>query len=284
MQERTIQWFPGHMAKTKRLIKENLSSVDVILELLDARIPKSSKNPDIEGLVFPKPIIIILNKCSLADPESTKRWERFFCDKGRTVILTDCSTGQGLDKIEPVIKKVLNEKIERNIEKGMAGRQLRAMVLGIPNVGKSSLINKLCGFKKAQVEDRPGVTLNKQWIKTKIGIELLDMPGVLWPKFNDRTIGENLAITGAIKDSILQTDEIALVLCARLKGRFPDLLSERYKIQKELISELEPYDIFCEIGKNRGFLMKGGEIDEERCAAMLLDEFRGAKIGRITLE
>lgn len=281
---KTIQWFPGHMAKTKRIIRENLSSVDIILELLDARIPKSSKNPDIEGLVYPKPILIVLNKCSLADPGGNRKWEEYFLNRGRTVLLTDCVTGQGLDRIGPAIRQTLREKIDRNTEKGMAGRPLRAMVLGIPNVGKSFLINRLCGYKKARVEDRPGVTREKQWIKTEIGIELLDMPGVLWPKFSDPLVGENLAITGAIKDSILQTEEIAVALCGRLRDHFPRLLSERYRIPEETVRELEPYGLFCEIGRKRGFLIKGGEIDEQRCAAILLDEFRGAKIGRITLE
>ena len=279
-----IQWFPGHMAKTKRLIKESLSSVDVVIELLDARIPKSSKNPDLEELVSPKPIITILNKASLADPNASAAWKRKYEEKEKNIIIADCINGNGISELEAEVKRVLREKIERYAKKGMSGRTVKAMVLGIPNVGKSSLINKLSGSKKANVENRPGVTLNKQWVKTKIGLDLLDMPGVLWPKFNDKTVGENLAITGAIKDTVLQTDEIAIALCQRLKTRYPDLLCSRYSLEKEEIENLDAYDIFELIGRKRGILMKGGDVNFDRCAAMLLDEFRHGKIGRITLE
>ena len=279
-----IQWFPGHMAKTKRLIKESLSEVDIVLELLDARIPKSSKNPDLEALVTAKPIITLLNKASLADPDASALWKKRYAEWGKTLIITDCVSGKGIDELEREVKRVLADKIERYREKGMAGRTVKAMVLGIPNVGKSSLINKLSGAKKAAVENRPGVTLTKQWVKTTIGLELLDMPGVLWPKFDERAVGENLAATGAIKDTVLQKDEVAMALCERLKKRYPDLLSARYGLEKSEIEELDGYDIFELIGKKRGLLMRGGEVNADRCSTMLLDEFRRGVIGRITLE
>lgn len=279
-----IQWFPGHMAKTKRLIKESLGEVDVIIELLDARIPKSSKNPDLEALVSPKPIITLLNKAGLADPNSSSLVKKRYEERGKKLIITDCLSGRGIDELEAEIKHVLAEKIRRYEEKGMTGRTVKAMILGIPNVGKSSLINRICGTKKANVENRPGVTLTKQWVKTTIGLELLDMPGVLWPKFDDRAIGENLAITGAIKDTVLQKDEIAMALCLKLKKRYPSLLCERYSLEKDEIEDLDGYDIFELIGKKRGILQRGGEVNFDRCATMLLDEFRRGVIGRITLE
>jgi ribosome biogenesis GTPase A len=279
-----IQWFPGHMAKTRRMIKENLSCVDVIIELLDARIPRSSKNPEIVTLTEPKPVITVLNKASLADPAANARWLSIYEKEGKHAVLADCIDKKGLDAVVAEVKRVLADKIERNTSRGMAGRQVKAMVLGIPNVGKSSLINSLSGQKKANVENRPGVTLNKQWIKTPHGIDLLDMPGVLWPKFEDRRVGENLAITGAIKDKVLQSDEIAMVLCAKLKAKYPALLCERYGLVPEEIEDLDGYDIFEKIGRARSLLSRGGEVDFNRCATMILDEFRCAKIGRITLE
>ncbi|MBQ7897325.1 MAG: ribosome biogenesis GTPase YlqF [Clostridia bacterium] len=279
-----IQWFPGHMAKTKRLIRESLNEVDVVIELLDARIPKSSKNPDLEELVSSKPVITLLNKASLADPNASALYKKRYEEKGKKLIITDCVSGKGLDELEEEVKNVLKDKIERYKEKGMTGRTVKAMVLGIPNVGKSSLINKLTGAKKANVENRPGVTLTKQWVKTGIGLDLLDMPGVLWPKFDDRIVGENLAITGAIKDTVLQKDEVAMVLCLKLKKRYPDLLCSRYDLEKSEIEDLDGYDIFELIGRKRGLLIKGGEVNFDRCATMLLDEFRRGVIGKITLE
>ncbi len=279
-----IQWFPGHMAKTKRIISENLNQVDVIIELLDARIPRSSKNPDLEKLVSPKPIITLLNKSGLADPNASAEWKRRYEEKGRVLIVTDCITGKGISELEDEVKKVLADKIKRYNDKGMIGRTVKAMVLGIPNVGKSSLINKLSGKKAANVENRPGVTRDKQWVKTNIGLDLLDMPGVLWPKFDERVIGENLAITGAIKDTVLQKDEIAMILCQRLKKRYPELLCQRYSLELSEIEELDSYDIFEMIGRKRGLLIKGGEVNFERCASVILDEFRHGTIGRITLE
>lgn len=281
MPGQNIQWFPGHMAKTRRLIGENLSNVDIIIELLDARIPVSSKNPEITRLIGSKPMVSLLNKSSLADPDMTARWKRRLEGEGGGVIVTDCISGRGLGDIEPTVRAVLREKIERYDAKGMSGRSLKAMILGIPNVGKSSLINRLCGSKKTAVEDRPGVTLQKQWVKTDIGIELLDMPGVLWPKFDDRVVAENLAITGAIKDDVLYLDDITLALLDRLRKHYPDLLAARYKLSDV---DMTPLELLEAIGKKRGFLISGGEIDYDRCCIMILDEFRGGKIGRITLD
>lgn len=283
MQEKQIQWFPGHMAKTRRMISENLKNVDIVIEILDARIPRSSRNPEISRLIGQKPSLILLNKCSLADPAMTKGWVNFYTSDSSVCIATDCITGEGLKAIAPAVKGILSEKVERYEKKGMNGRTLKAMVLGIPNVGKSSLINKLCGSKKAKVENRPGVTLDKQWFATSVGLDLLDMPGVLWPKFDDRTVGENLALTGAIKDSILDIESLAAVLCSRLAKSYPALLCARYKLES-IPEELQPYQVVELIGKKRGFLVSGGEINTERTANMLLDEFRSGKIGRITLD
>ena len=279
-----IQWFPGHMAKTKRLIKESLADVDIVLELLDARTPYSSMNPDLAQLIGEKPSLLLMNKAALADPTLSEGFKNSFKKtRQKDVILVDCVSGAGLDKVAPAIRERLSEKLERYAAKGMHGRRLRAMIVGIPNVGKSTLINRLAGGKKAKAEDRPGVTVTKQWIPTSIGVDLLDMPGVLWPKFGDRVIGENLAMTGAIKDSILDIEEIAMLLCVRLRALYPELFYARYKLTSAC-DELEPYDLFLEVGRKRGFLVGGGEVNTQRTAEMLLDEFRGGKIGRITLE
>ncbi|MBR3966617.1 MAG: ribosome biogenesis GTPase YlqF [Clostridia bacterium] len=280
-----IQWFPGHMAKTRRMITEHLKQVDVVIEILDARIPYSSHNPEIMKIIEQKPMITLLNKASLADPDKTARFVKKYTAGNRVCLATDCITGEGMNKIAPVIKEVLSEKLKRYEEKGMSGRKLRAMVVGIPNVGKSSLINKISGNKKAKVENRPGVTVDKQWVSTTIGIDLLDMPGVLWPKFDDRAVGENLAITGAIKDSVLEIEAIALALVSRMRNMYPALLCERYKLGEiSQYDETDDYELFRIIGKKRGFLISGGEINEERTANMLLDEFRAGKLGRITIE
>ena len=284
MQSEVIQWFPGHMAKTRRLISENLKEVDIIIEILDARIPYSSKNPEIARLIGDKPCLTILNKASLADKKITQKWIEYYKNSGKYAISVDCITGEGLSLISGAVKKILSDKIERYENKGM-NKKLRAMFVGIPNVGKSSLINKICGSKKAKVENRPGVTLNKQWIPTNIGFDLMDMPGVLWPKFEEKAVGENLAITGAIKDAILDTEYIAVVLCARLKALAPDLFMARYKIKENELSACETdYEVFELVGRKRGFLISGGEINTERTAATLLEEFRSAKIGAISLE
>ena len=285
MPSQTIQWFPGHMAKTRRLISENLKNVDVVIEILDARIPYSSRNPEIVRLCSDKPSIILLNKSSLADAEMTQKWACKYSSDNTTCIETDCISGKGLAQIVPAINTLCEKKLARYEEKGMAGRSIKAMVLGIPNVGKSSLINKLSKNKKAKVENRPGVTLDKQWVTTDIGILLLDMPGVLWPKFDDASVGENLAITGAIKDDILDIETIAATLCGRLRDRYPELLCERYKLPAiPSRDEIDDYDLLGLIGRKRGFLVSGGEVNMERTANMLIDEFRAAKIGRITLD
>lgn len=285
MPSQTIQWFPGHMARTRRLITENLKNVDVVIELLDARIPYSSKNPEISRICAEKPSIILLNKATLADPSVTAQWKTRLTNEHTVCIETDCVSGLGLNQIAPTIRKLCSEKLDRYEAKGMVGRPLKAMVVGIPNVGKSSLINRLCGNKKTRVENRPGVTLDKQWVATNIGVLLLDMPGVLWPKFDDPAVGENLALTGAIKDDVLDLEAIACVLCERLRTWYPQLLSTRYKLD-EIPSkkEMDAYELLCLIGRKRGFLVSRGEVNTERTANMLLDEFRSAKIGRISLD
>lgn len=279
-----IQWFPGHMAKTRRMIRECLQLVDLVIEILDARIPYSSKNPEISSLCENKPILTVFNKSSLSDPAVNDRWVSHYRKNGGNPLFIDCKTGVGLNRIEPEIRTVLQEKIRRYENKGMSGKRLKAMVVGIPNVGKSTFINCLAGRVKAKAEDRPGVIVTKQWVTTSAGMDLLDMPGVLWPKFEDRLVGENLAATGAIKDQILDTEAIAVALCGRLFAVAPDKLCARYKLEREALEGLESWQIFELIGKRRGFLMSGGIVNTERTALMLLDEFRSAKIGQISLE
>lgn len=279
-----IQWFPGHMAKTRRLMKEYLPEVDLVLELLDARIPYSSRNPEIEKLLEGKPKITVLTKASLANPTLTAKWvEKYSRQAGATVAI-DSTDNKGIAALDAAVKTVMAQKLQRYREKGMASRHLRAMIVGIPNVGKSSLINRLAGAKKAKVEDRPGVTVNKQWVPTSIGLDLLDMPGVLWPKFEDETVGANLAMTGAIRDQILDIEEIAMLLCQRLMQCAPEEFMKRYKLTPQECKGLDSYDLFELVGRKRGFLISGGEINHERTATMLLDEFRGGVIGKITLE
>lgn len=272
------------MAKTKRLMREALPEVDIILELIDARIPYSSKNPETDGLILEKPKITVFTKSTLANPDLTRLWAKKYTSEGSHTVVIDSTASLGIDSLAEAVRSVLSEKIERYKAKGMSGRRLRAMIVGIPNVGKSSLINRLAGAKKAKVEDRPGVTLNKQWVPTEIGLDLLDMPGVLWPKFEDARVGENLAITGAIRDAILDTEEIAMILCSRLMEVAPKEFMTRYKLSAEETDGLDGYDLFELVGKKRGFLISGGEINHQRTAEMLLDEFRGGKIGKITLE
>lgn len=279
-----IQWFPGHMAKTRRLITENLASVDIVIELLDARIPYSSENPEIKRLTGSKPRVTVLNKYTLADPDACRVWREYYKKNGQSCIFTDCVTGYGLDRMRGEINATLADKIKRYEEKGMAGRHLKAMIVGIPNVGKSSLINRLAGSRSAKVENRPGVTVAKQWVSTSLGIDLLDMPGVLWPKFDEREVGENLSITGAVKDEVVELEAVAYALCERLKRLYPKLLCERYKLDPEFVAGAEPHEIFEAAARKRGLLLKGGEINRDRCADLLLDELRSGKIGRITLE
>ena len=284
MSKNPIQWFPGHMAKTRRVIKECLPQVDIVLELLDARIPYSSKNPEIRQILGDKPKLTVLTKATLADTEISKRWQEYYEGLGEKTVIIDSQSGLGLDKLENAIREILKDKIQRYKDKGMAGRHLKAMIVGIPNVGKSSLINRLGGAAKAKVENRPGVTLTKQWVSTEMGIDLLDMPGVLWPKFEDERVGENLAITGAIRDKILDVEELAMIMCGRLQKVAKNVFYQRYKLTDEECDGLDCYDLFCLIGKKRGFLVSGGEINETRTAEMLLEEFRSSKIGRISLE
>ena len=272
------------MAKTRRMIRECLQLVDLVIEILDARIPYSSKNPEISSLCESKPILTVFNKSSLSDPAVNDRWVSHYRKNGGNPLFIDCKTGVGLNRIEPEIRTVLQEKIRRYENKGMSGKRLKAMVVGIPNVGKSTFINCLAGRVKAKAEDRPGVTVTKQWVTTSAGMDLLDMPGVLWPKFEDRLVGENLAATGAIKDQILDTEAIAVALCSRLFAVAPDKLCARYKLEREALEGLEGWQIFELIGKRRGFLMSGGIVNTERTALMLLDEFRSANIGQISLE
>ena len=279
-----IQWFPGHMAKTRRMMADCLSQVDIVLELLDARIPYSSKNPEIEKLTAGKPKLTVLTKASIADPEMSRKWMEYFEKRGENAVLIDSSDSLGIKNLSDAVKKTLKEKIDRYNAKGMEGRRLKAMVVGIPNVGKSSLINRLSGAKRAKVEDRPGVTVNKQWVTTEIGLDLLDMPGVLWPKFEDETVGQNLALTGAIRDKIIDTEEMAMILCSRLMECAPDKFMARYKLSEDETYGLDGYDLFELVARRRGMLMSGGAVNSSRCAEMLLDEFRGAVIGRITLE
>ena len=285
MPSSVIQWFPGHMAKTKRLITECLPLVDIVIEVLDARIPVSSKNPVLDSLLGQKPRLAVFSKSALADPEASRLWQAYYREKGTETIFYDCRNGENLNAIAPKVREILGEKLERYESKGMTGRKLKAMIVGIPNVGKSSLINALAGSNRAKVENRPGVTLTKQWITTKVGIDLLDMPGVLWPKFEDRIVGENLAITGAIKDDVLDIEQLAVLLVGRLRKIAPEKLSERYKLgDMAQYDDIPDHELFEIIGRKRGFLVSGGEVDWERSANMLLDEFRAARIGRITLE
>ncbi len=285
MPSSVIQWFPGHMAKTKRLITECLPLVDIVIEVLDARIPVSSKNPVLDSLLGQKPRLAVFSKSALADPEASRLWQAYYREKGTETIFYDCRSGENLNAIAPKVREILGEKLERYESKGMTGRKLKAMIVGIPNVGKSSLINALAGSNRAKVENRPGVTLTKQWITTKVGIDLLDMPGVLWPKFEDRIVGENLAITGAIKDDVLDIEQLAVLLVGRLRKIAPEKLSERYKLgDMAQYDDIPDHELFEIIGRKRGFLVSGGEVDWERSASMLLDEFRAARIGRITLE
>ena len=276
-----INWFPGHMVKTKREIQNNLKLVDAVIEIRDARIPKSSKNPDIDTLCAGKPRVILLNKSDLTDPKVTKAWKESLTNDETIVLEVNALKGEGLNAIKPALLKLLKEKHDRLKAKGLAKITTRAMVVGIPNVGKSTFINKMARNNIAKTGDRPGVTKNKQWIKTKLGIELMDTPGVLWPKFEDEIVGLNLAFTGAIKDEIMDTEELALKLVERLQETNPEELMTRYKL-----TELHenPLDNLDAIARKRGAIMAGNQIDYNRIAGIILDEFRGGKIGKISLE
>ena len=278
----TVQWFPGHMAKTRRIIKENLKLVDGVCEIVDARVPESSRNPELDKLIERKPRIVLLNKADLADENATARKIRELKQNGVVALAVDCRSGRGLDKFPSAVKEALSEKIKQNEERGMQGKALRVMVVGIPNTGKSSFINRMAGKYRAKVADRPGVTTTSQWFAIGSGIELLDTPGVLWPKFEDPEVGFKLAFTGSVKDEILDTEEIAVRLLKVMQENYPDRLSERYKISD--FEELEPYELLELIARKRGMLISKGEADTLRASVMLLDEYRGGKLGRITLE
>ena len=276
-----INWFPGHMVKTKREIKENLKLVDAVIEIRDARIPKASSNPDIDDLCKDKPRIIILNKSDLTDTATTKRWVEFLSKDNIKAIPLNSLKGEGIRAIKPALAELLKEKHARLKAKGLVKITTRVMVVGIPNVGKSTFINKMAKNNIAKTGDRPGVTKSKQWIKTSIGIELMDTPGVLWPKFEDEEVALNLAFTGAIKDEIMDIEELALKLVERLTIEYPDNLKLRYKLEELGETPLETMDL---IAKKRGCIVSGGEINYNRISVILLDEFRGGKIGNITLE
>ncbi len=280
--KQNIQWFPGHMTRTKRQIEASLPLIEAVVEIIDARVPASSRNPDLDTLVAGKPRIVLMNKADTADEEATHKWVSFFRRQGMTAIPVDCRSGKGLNRFLPAVREVLKENIERNIQKGMAGRALRLMVVGIPNVGKSSFINRMTGQNKAKVADKPGVTRGNQWFTIAKGVEMLDTPGVLWPKFEDQIVGEHLAFTGAVKDDIMDIESLAMRLIELLREEYPDALAHRYKTGP--LQGLLPYEALELIGRKRGMLAGRGEIDTQRAAVMLLDEFRGGKLGRITLE
>ncbi|WP_028516683.1 ribosome biogenesis GTPase YlqF [Ruminococcus flavefaciens] len=278
-----IQWFPGHMAKTRRLIAANLSLVDAVVEIVDARAPMSSRNPEMDHMTKNKPRLVLLNKSDLADERTTQQWINYFRQNGSEALAVDCKSGKGLKSILPAIKNtVLKELMDKRAKNGMTGAAVRLMIVGIPNVGKSSLINKLAGSKRAKVEDRPGVTRTKQWVKLDNNTELLDMPGVLWPKFEDQDVAVRLAFTGAISDDILDIETLAMKLLAYLAANYPDSLIERYKI--ECSDEDTGLALLEKVGKKRGMMITGGEINTERAAITVIDEFRSGKLGRITLE
>ncbi|MGN0451283.1 MAG: ribosome biogenesis GTPase YlqF [Acutalibacteraceae bacterium] len=276
-----IQWFPGHMAKTRRKIKEILPLIDAVAEVVDARIPISSRNPELKSLIGEKPLIILLNKCDMADEKATEEWIKYYKAEGITAIALDCKTGKGINLFKGTVKTALADRLKYYAEKGMVGKPLRVMVVGIPNVGKSSFINRIAGNNKAKAENRPGVTRGNQWFTIDKQLELLDTPGVLWPKFEDKTVGEHLAFTGAVKDNIIDTELLAMRLLELLKSTAPEKLTARYG---QLDLSGDGYDLLCEVGKKRGMLIRGGETDTERAANMLLEEYRTCKIGRITLE
>ena len=281
-QEMNIQWYPGHMTKTRRMIQSQLKNMDAVCEILDARIPLSSRNPDVEELTAGKPRLIVLNRIDVADSDATRRWAAWFKSRGFAVLEVNAKEGQGTARFAAAVRELLAEKLAAYAEKGQAGRMVRVMILGIPNVGKSTFINKVAGRKTAKAEDRPGVTRTQQWVPVDRSLELMDTPGMLWPKFDDPQVGLHLAFTGAVRDEILDTETLACRLMELLGQRYPHALAERYKI--EITPEDTGYDLLMKAGRRRGFMVRGGEVDTERMAKILLDEFRGGKLGRFTLE
>ena len=284
-----IQWFPGHMKKTQRMIAENLKYVDIVAEVIDARIPVSSRNPDIDTLVGEKPRLIVLNRADQADPAGNRLWGDWFRSRGWSVLETDAKEGKGINQFSPVVKEVLKDKIQQWQAKGQVGRPIRAMIVGVPNVGKSTFINKVARRKSAKASDKPGVTRGKQWVAVDAGLDLLDTPGILWPKFEDPQTGLHLAFTGAVKDEIMDTETLACHLLEELAAAYPAALTERYKIAVPERSEEEEglaygYALLEQAARKRGFLISGGEPDTARMGKVLLDEFRAGKLGRFTLE
>ena len=277
-----IQWYPGHMTKTRRIMEEDLKLVDAVCEILDARIPISSRNPDIDTICGSKPRMIILNRIDMADPAMVARWSEYFKRKGWAVIQTDCKSRKGINQFAPAVRTLLAEKLARYAEKGQVGRPLKLMVVGIPNVGKSTFINQIAGRKGAKAENRPGVTRGKQWVTVDTGLLLLDTPGILWPKLGDEEVGRRLAYTGAVKDNVLDTETLALHLMKLLYTRYPEALRERYKL--DCPPETDGFALLSEAARKRGFLLARGELDTERMARILLEEFRSGKIGKFTLE
>ena len=276
-----IQWYPGHMTKTRRQIEADLKQVDAVCEIVDARIPMSSRNPDIDAICSNKPRIVVLNRSDLADPEATKWWISWFKARGFAAIATDCKSRKGISNFYPAVRSVLQEKIQRDAAKGM-NRPLRVMIVGIPNVGKSTLINQISGRKGAKAENRPGVTRGKQWVTVENGLLLLDTPGILWPKFEDPNVGMKLAYTGAVKENIIDTEELACHLMEVLWKHYPETVRSRYKI--DMPDDAPGYELLEEAGRKRGLLLARGEINTERMAKVLLDEYRSGKLGQITFE
>lgn len=280
----TIQWFPGHMTKTRRKIQASLKLVDAVAEIIDARIPVSSRNPELHKIIENKPRIILMNKCDMADPSQTARWVSYYQKEGVLAIPVDCKSGRGLNQFIPKVRELLKDRIIQWEQKGMVNRTIRVMIVGIPNVGKSSFINRMAKQNRAKVEDRPGVTRGNQWFTIGKAFDLLDTPGVLWPKFDDPNVGEKLAFTGAVKDQIVDTEQLASRLLEVLQDEYSAMLAARYKLEKYDLRPLQGYELLELIGRKRGMLASGGEIDTERASIMVLDEFRSAKLGKITLE
>ena len=278
----TIQWFPGHMTKTRRKIQASLKLVDAVAEIIDARIPVSSRNPELHKIIENKPRIILMNKCDMADPSQTARWVSYYQKEGVLAIPVDCKSGRGLNQFIPKVRELLKDRIIQWEQKGMVNRTIRVMIVGIPNVGKSSFINRMA--KQNRAKDRPGVTRGNQWFTIGKAFDLLDTPGVLWPKFDDPNVGEKLAFTGAVKDQIVDTEQLASRLLEVLRDEYSAMLAARYKLEKYDLRPLQGYELLELIGRKRGMLASGGEIDTERASIMVLDEFRSAKLGKITLE
>ena len=276
-----IQWYPGHMTKTRRQIEADLKQVDAICEIVDARIPISSRNPDIDAICGSKPRLVILNRMDLADPAATRLWIEYFRNKGITALGTDCKSKRGISGFDPAVRSILKEKIERNAARGM-NKPLRIMIVGIPNVGKSTFINQISGRKGAKAENRPGVTRGKQWVTVNNSLLLLDTPGILWPKFEDPKVGLMLAFTGAVKENVIDTEELAYYLAELLSKRYPQTLLERYGVEAD--PEIPGYELLEVLGRKRGFLLARGEINTERMAKVLLDEYRRGKLGTLTFE